>query len=712
MKKSTLYFIAICLQMWLFSNAYAQSGEIQGKVSDAETGETLPFVNVAININGSLVGATSDFDGVYTLHSIRPGIYTVTFSYVGYTTLKVEKIKVQANKTTFLDVELSGSSETLQAIEILSYKVPLLKSDKTSSGKTATAKQIKSMPTRNTNSIAGNAAGVHSPKKAKKGKQKGARNGVTNYHIDGVKVRESKPVAATNPKKSKSKKNKPSKKQITLPKPTPKTLSPQLEEGSYADVPIENQLLSVREAPLSTFSIDVDKAAYSYLRSTLNTDALPNPNDVRIEEMINYFEYEYPQAGEKVPFSVTTELTDCPWNPKHQLALIGLQGRDMEIEHIPPQNLVFLMDVSGSMSSQNKLPLLKEAFSLLVKQLRPQDKVAIVVYAGAAGVVLPPTNGDQKSVILDALNRLNAGGSTAGGAGIKLAYNLAHQNFESGGNNRVILATDGDFNVGTSSNEGLVKLIEEKRKTGVFLSVLGFGTGNYQDEKMEQLSNHGNGNYAYIDNIKEAKKVLINELSSTLFTIAKDVKLQVAFNPDEVQAYRLVGYVNRRLQDEDFDNDAKDAGEMGAGHSVTALYELVPMGVAFEAQSSDKASSKATRQKRKKAKAALNQGGILTVHLRHKAPTSDTSTKTEYSLNKHAHTNFNKASENLQWASAVTTFGMLLQNDDFQKNMNFNDVLKMAKNALGKDEKGYRQEMIALIQKAQQLKKDIATASK
>jgi len=697
--------------MWVFSNAYAQSGEIQGKVSDAGTGETLPFVNVAIDVSGSLVGATTDFDGIYTLNSIRSGIYTATFSYVGYKTLKVEKVMVQADKTTFLDVELSGSSEILEMIEVVSYKVPLLKSDQTSSGATVTAKQIKSMPTRNVNSIGCGAAGVYQEDEGSGLNVKGARENATDYYIDGTKVRGSTSLAAA-PKKSKSKKAKPSKKQITPQKPTPKTLSAQLQKTTYADIPIENQLLSVREAPLSTFSIDVDKAAYSYLRSTLNTNALPNPNDVRIEEMINYFEYEYPQAEEKVPFSVTTELTDCPWNTKHQLALIGLQGRKMEMEHIPPQNLVFLMDVSGSMSSQNKLPLLKDAFSLLVEQLRPQDKVAIVVYAGAAGVVLPPTKGDQKSVILNALNQLNAGGSTAGGAGIKLAYNLAYQNFESGGNNRVILATDGDFNLGTSSDEELVKLIEEKRKTGVFLSVLGFGTGNYQDQKMEKLSNHGNGNYAYIDNIKEAKKVLINELSGTLFTIAKDVKLQVAFNRDEVQAYRLVGYVNRRLQDEDFDNDAKDAGEMGAGHSVTALYELVPVGVVFEEPSNNKNSSAAKKQKRKKAQASVSKGNVFTVHLRHKAPTSDTSTKTEYTLPKHAHTNFNKASENLQWASAVTTFGMLLQNHDSQKNLNFNDVLKMAKHALGTDEKGYRQEMIALIQKAQQLKKDIATASK
>ncbi|MFK7907698.1 MAG: von Willebrand factor type A domain-containing protein [Chitinophagales bacterium] len=466
-----------------------------------------------------------------------------------------------------------------------------------------------------------------------------------------------------------------------------------------------NPLLSVVKNPLSTFSIDVDNAAYSYLRNNLNRNTLPHPYDIRIEEMINYFEYDYPTTNEDIPFSINTELSDCPWNPKHQLALVGLQGRKIETAQMPPQNLVFLMDVSGSMNNPNKLPLLKDAFKLLVEQLRPEDRVAMVVYAGAAGVVLPPTKGNQKATILNALNKLEAGGSTAGGAGIELAYDLAYQNFASGGNNRVILATDGDFNVGVSSNGQLTKLIEEKRKTGIFLTVIGFGTGNYQDQKMEELSNHGNGNYAYIDNIKEAQKVLIKELGGTLHTIAKDVKLQLEFNPKEVQAYRLIGYVNRRLADEDFNDDTKDAGEMGAGHSVTALYEIVPSNVPYKDESSNIDGLKYQTKKTTKSNSFANTGEILTVKVRYKEPTADKSTQTETTLVKTDYQSFDTASTNLQWASTVTSFGLLLQKASLKKKLSYNDLLKMAKNAKGEDRNGYRQEMMKMIQQAEKLSK-------
>jgi Ca-activated chloride channel family protein len=339
-----------------------------------------------------------------------------------------------------------------------------------------------------------------------------------------------------------------------------------------------NAFLAVAANPLSTFSIDVDRASYSNVRRFILGGQLPPKDAVRIEELINYFTYDYPQPVGDDPFSVTTELMTTPWNAQHKLVRIGLQGERIDSEQLPPSNLVFLIDVSGSMSSANKLPLLKSAFRLLVNELREDDRVAIVVYAGAAGLVLPPTSGDQKDRILDAIGALEAGGSTAGGAGLTLAYRQAMESFLVEGNNRVILATDGDFNVGPSSDAEMVRLIEERRDSGVFLTVLGFGTGNLKDSKMEKLADKGNGNYAYIDNLLEAKKVLVSELGGTLFTIAKDVKIQVEFNPEKVFAYRLIGYENRLLRNEDFADDTKDAGEIGAAHSVTALYEIVPVG--------------------------------------------------------------------------------------------------------------------------------------
>ncbi len=341
----------------------------------------------------------------------------------------------------------------------------------------------------------------------------------------------------------------------------------------------EQPFLLVKNSPLSTFSIDVDTASYSNVRRFLNNRELPPADAVRIEEMINYFTSDYPYPQGNIPFSVTTEISQAPWQKQHKLVLVGLQGKPIAKENLPPSNLVFLIDVSGSMDEPNKLPLLKSAFSLLVQQLEKKDTVSIVVYAGAAGVVLPPTPGNQKSKILAAINNLEAGGSTAGGEGIQLAYKLAKDNFFKSGNNRVILATDGDFNVGVSSEGELVKLVEQYRNDNIFLTVLGFGMGNYKDNKMEQLANKGNGNYAYIDNSQEANKVLVSEMGANLLTIAKDVKIQVEFNPAKVQAYRLIGYDNRRLNDRDFNDDQKDAGELGAGHSVTALYEIIPVGV-------------------------------------------------------------------------------------------------------------------------------------
>lgn len=386
----------------------------------------------------------------------------------------------------------------------------------------------------------------------------------------------------------------------------------------------ENPFLKTGDNPLSTFSIDVDAASYSNVRRILNSGELPEEGAVRIEEMINYFHYRYDQPKDNTPFSVHTEAAVCPWNTSHQLVLIGLQGKQMEVSELPPSNLTFLIDVSGSMFSEDKLPLVKASLKLLVDQLRPADRVAIVVYAGNAGLVLPSTDGEHKAAIRDAIDRLEAGGSTAGGAGIQLAYKVAQENFNKKGNNRVILCTDGDFNVGASSDDALERLIEGERKSGVYLTVLGYGTDNYQDAKMQKLADKGNGNHAYIDGIAEAKKVLIHEFGGTLYTIAKDVKLQVEFNPAKVQAYRLIGYENRILTKEDFNNDQKDAGDMGSGHTVTALYEIVPPGVAFP----DSTSVDPLRYQKVKEQKHVPAGytsELMFVKLRYKDPGQETS---------------------------------------------------------------------------------------
>ena len=459
----------------------------------------------------------------------------------------------------------------------------------------------------------------------------------------------------------------------------------------------ENPFRKVTDNPLSTFSIDVDAASYSNIRRYINNGSLPPAGAVRIEEMINYFSYQYPQPTGDDPFSVNTELTTCPWNPQHQLALIGLQGKKISNEKLPPANLVFLIDVSGSMSSENKLPLVKSSLQLLTDQLRPQDKVAIVVYAGNAGLVLPATSGEEKMKIKAAINALEAGGSTAGGAGIRLAYKIAKENSVQGSNNRVILCTDGDFNVGISSNADMVSLVEQEREYGVFLTVLGYGMGNYKDDKMQLLADKGNGNHAYIDGITEAKKVLINEFGGTLFTIAKDVKLQIEFNPAKVQGYRLIGYENRMLAKEDFNNDKKDAGDMGSGHTVTALYEIIPAGIpATELDSVDRLRY----QKVKPAIVAANfTGELLNIKLRCKQPDGVTSRLLEKPV-KDLATPFWKTSANLRFASSVAAFGMQLINSKYKGITSYKEIIQIAEDAKGADKEQYRTEFIQLVKAA------------
>lgn len=456
----------------------------------------------------------------------------------------------------------------------------------------------------------------------------------------------------------------------------------------------ENIFLEPTKNPLSTFSIDVDAASYSNIRRFLNNGQRPPVDAVRIEEMVNYFHYDYDEPVDEAPFSINTEIGVSPWNENHQLIHIGLQGKKIPTENLPPSNLVFLIDVSGSMDSPNKLPLLKSSFKMLTRQLREQDRVAIVVYAGAAGLVLPSTPGNRKEKIISALNNLEAGGSTAGGAGIELAYKIAKQNFREGGNNRVILATDGDFNVGASSNAAMERLIEEKRKDNIFLTALGFGMGNYKDSKMETLADKGNGNYAYIDNIQEAKKVLVNEFGGTLFTIAKDVKLQVEFNPAKVQAYRLIGYENRKLNKEDFNNDKKDAGDLGSGHTVTALYEIIPVGV--ESTDLIQPVDDLKYQKTNKIRKTTRSDEILTMKLRYKEPDGDSSKLLVKALEGDA-LPVAGTSDNFRFSAAVAAYGMILRDSKFKGNASLEQVVALAKSAVGKDEEGYRAEFIKMV---------------
>lgn len=459
----------------------------------------------------------------------------------------------------------------------------------------------------------------------------------------------------------------------------------------------ENAFKEAIDNPVSTFSIDVDTASYSNIRRFLNGNTLPPAGSVRIEELINYFSYDYPAPKDGSPLALTAEMSECPWQKEHKLVQIGIKGKEMKTDTVPPSNLVFLIDVSGSMQPPNKLPLLRDAFRLLVKQLRPEDRVAIVVYAGAAGVVLPSTPGSEKETILKAIERLEAGGSTAGAAGIDLAYDVAKKSFMSAGNNRVVLATDGDFNVGTSSDSELVRLIEEKRNEGIFLTVLGFGLGNLKDSRMEKLADKGNGNYAYIDNLLEAKKVLVKEFASTLYTVAKDVKIQVEFNPVKVKSYRLVGYENRMMNKEDFQDDKKDAGELGAGHCVTALYEIIP---ASENRGNLQENLKYVKSDVKPE--ALASKEVMTVQLRYKLPSEDQSKLLVHPVEESS-TPIGESSDDFRFSAAVAEFGMLLRNSEFRADSSYKDVIHLARQATGRDEEGYRGEFVRLVELAEML---------
>ncbi|MDR0231275.1 MAG: VWA domain-containing protein [Dysgonamonadaceae bacterium] len=462
----------------------------------------------------------------------------------------------------------------------------------------------------------------------------------------------------------------------------------------------ENRFLSAQTNPLSTFSLDVDVASYGNMRRIINQGKIPAKDAIRTEELINYFSYDYPSPTGEHPVNITTEVAPCPWQDKHKIVKIGIKAKEIPTENLPYSNFVFLIDVSGSMYGPTRLDLVKSSLKLLVNNLRDKDKVAIVVYAGAAGEVLPSTKGKDRQKILEAIDNLSSGGSTAGGAGIQLAYKVAEKNFIPKGNNRIILCTDGDFNVGVSSISELEKLIETKRETGVYLTILGYGMGNYKDNKLQTLSQKGNGNHAYIDNIQEANRVLVQEFGSTMHTVANDVKLQIEFNPTHVNYYRLIGYETRLLNNEDFNDDQKDAGELGSGHTVTALYEIIPVGV----ENPYKGKIDDLKYQKEKANAENYSSEMLTVKLRYKKPGENESKKLEVPISSITD-NDQVISKDFKFAMSVAMFGQLLRDSEFKGDATYSKVINLAKEGIDNDEYGYRTEFIRLAEAVNQMAK-------
>lgn len=688
--KNLALILCLVLSSW---HIMAQEKTISGTVTTVSDGLPLPGANVIIK--GSSTGSQTNFDGNYKIKVEVGDIIAV--SYVG-----MQSQNVTIGSGLIYDIALKADKSSLDEVVVMAYG---------NSTRNSYTNHSKPKPTI-ASKLSGNVSGVavsnsnHVTGASKKIVIRGVASSPSNaplYVLNG------KPISENEFRNIKADKIKHieilnalqgnalfgyngSKGVIILRTKGHKNnvnfddINDFLNE-SYVQIK-ENHFKRTHLAALSTFSIDVDKAGYSNVRRMINNGQTVPPNAVKLEEMVNYFDYNYPQPTGEHPFSINTDVVKTPWHKETQLVRIGLQGKTYENDKLPASNLTFLIDVSGSMSSQNKLPLLKSAFKLLVNQLREKDKVSIVVYAGAAGVVLEPTSGDQKETILAALNNLNSGGSTAGGAGIELAYKLAEKHFKKNGNNRVILATDGDFNVGASSDKDMQTLIEEKRKSDVFLSVLGFGYGNYKDSKLETLADKGNGNHAYIDNTQEAQKVFGKEFGGTLFTIAKDVKIQVEFNPKKVKAYRLIGYENRLLADEDFIDDTKDAGELGSGHTVTALYEIIPVGI------KSAYLKRIPELKYTTTEASTNfEDELFTVKFRYKKPSEDVSIEMVHIQNS----KIAEASKDINFASAVALFGMQLRNSKYFNQASVSKVIELAESGRGEDKDGYRAEFIRLV---------------
>ena len=629
------------------STIIAQSGKISGRVLDKETGESLIGANVIImNTN---MGAATEVDGYFTIKSIPTGKYSLRASYVGYASEIKNDIVIKGFDSLFIEFKLE-SDFTLAEIIVLESK-PTINKATTNSCRVTTSESIQTLTVR------------------------GGRSNEVLYYLEGINVQAGGYTAEFNKY----------------------CQSAPWNTEEYNTI-VENEFLNAFSNPLSTFSIDVDAASYSNARRFIEDGQFPPKDAVRIEEFINYFDYDYPIPSDDKPFSVYTELGTCPWNENNYLLHVGIKGKELSVEERTDCNLVFLLDVSGSMTPENKLPLVKKAFKFLVKKLRGNDKISIVVYAGSAGLVLPTTSGSDKDKILSALEMLHAGGSTAGGAGIQLAYKIAKENFVEGGNNRIILATDGDFNIGVSNTSELVEMIEEKRNEGIFLTILGFGMGNYKDGRLEELADKGNGNYYYIDNILEAKKVFDHDLMGTLFTIAKDVKIQMEFNPAKVALYRLIGYENRLLKKEDFDDDKKDAGELGAGHTVTALYEIVPMKNKIQPEEKEELKYQIS----KLTKEAKNSNELLTLKLRYKLPEENKS-KLISSIVSDDVKSIETASDNFNFSAAVAGFAMLIRESKFRGKVDYDLIENLAEKSISEDKYGYRDEFVSLVKRSRKL---------
>ena len=663
--------VVVLLLVAATAHADVSSARIDGKTVHAVTGQPLAGVRLKL-LPGASTGR-SDRKGDFAFTALKSGTYTLSGQLKGFAAVQT-RVKVGPGATATVVLRLRPQAQAAQAQV---YEVQVEEKE------AAAAPPAADAP-RKAESRAAARSGRYKVKRAPK-----ISMGVGSLGASGMGYGGGGAVGYGHAR-------------VMMARPSPMVMAPSPEprDREGYDAIAENAFRGVKEAPLSTFSIDVDTASYANVRRILNEDRLPPKDAVRIEELLNYFPYSYAGPQGRHPFAVHSEVSAAPWNGAHRLVRIGVQGRRLATKSLPPNNLVFLLDVSGSMHSADKLPLLKRSLAMLVQELRPQDRVAIAVYAGAAGLVLPPTSGSQQNRILAALEGLQAGGSTAGGAGIKLAYRIARDTFMKGGNNRVILATDGDFNVGQSSDGELVDIIEKQRKSGVYLTVLGFGTGNYQDAKMQKLADHGNGNHAYIDSLLEARKVLVSEMGGTLLTIAKDVKIQVEFNPAFVKGYRLIGYENRMLKARDFNDDKKDAGELGAGHSVTALYEIIPAGSTEPLVAVDRLKYQAVAI----TDAAHTTGEIMTVKLRYKHPKEHKSVLLSRPV-LDRHVDIDATSDDFRFAASVAEFGLLLRNSAHKGAASYRAVEARARRALGQDEAGYRHDFVKLVQKAAALKR-------
>ncbi|GAA3520558.1 hypothetical protein GCM10022393_38470 [Aquimarina addita] len=698
--------------------SFAQQIKVEGIVIDDTTGT--PLVGVSVFVKGTTDIHQTDFDGKYAINTTLRD--TLIFRYLGYET---RELQIASNAT--LNVRMMVSQAQLEEVVVVGYAAVKKKtltacvskinnedlesvsiiSNQSLNG--SSRKRSRRRSKKRATTVKGSVAGLSVHQATSDIKIRGVGSSSVNHQplliIDGFVTNMS--VEEIDPKLIKN---------IDVLKDASKTAiygsrggngvilvttkkenfgsHKEITNESYEEI-IENNFKRTQLSPLSTFSIDVDKASYSNVRRMINNGTKVPADAVKIEEMINYFNYSYKQPVDEHPFAIDTEYATTPWNENTQLVKIGLKGKEIPQEEIPASNLVFLIDVSGSMSDANKLPLLKNAFKLLVNQLREKDKVSIVVYAGAAGVVLKPTSGTFKNKINKALDKLDAGGSTAGGEGIELAYKLAQDNFIKNGNNRVILATDGDFNIGMSSDRDMKTLIQEKRKSNIFLTCLGFGMGNYKDSKLETLADKGNGNHSYIDTMQEAQRVLGKEFGGTLYTIAKDVKIQVEFNPTKVQAYRLIGYENRMLADEDFVDDTKDAGELGSGHTVTALYEVIPAGVE-SIYLKDSCDLKYTNKEKN-----TNYGDeLLTVKFRYKKPQKTKSIEMVHIL----HTSKNQiASPDFNFAASVAWFSMKMRKSKYIQKHELSDIIALAETNRANDNQGYRAEFVRLMNSYQAL---------